>query len=87
MNDTTDPGKIKSDAYEWRKEANNTYTRTMSIYYRHRTDTHILETNITEKEYFRRRLDGTAQGTDKRDVDLLEHMCYNKNIRDINYED
>ena len=45
----------------WNKESNGTYTRTLSIYYKNgRSDNHIMETGVSEKEYFRRRLDGTA---------------------------
>ena len=45
---------------DWRKEADGTWTKSMNIHYRNgRVDTHLMESGVTEKEYFKRRLDGT----------------------------
>lgn len=46
---------------EWCKEKDGLYTKYMSISYRNgRVDRHIMESGVTEKEYFQRRLDGSA---------------------------
>lgn len=51
---------ILSNGGEWHKVKNGTYTKYMRIHYRDgRVDQHILESNVTEKEYFKRKLDGT----------------------------
>lgn len=51
---------ILSGGGEWLKEHNGTYSKYMSIHYRDgRVDRHIMETGVTEKEFFKRRLDGT----------------------------
>jgi len=52
---------ILSGGGEWSKEENGSYTKYMRIHYRDgRVDQHIMESGVTEKEYFRRRLDGSA---------------------------
>lgn len=52
---------ILSGGAEWRKEENNTYTKYMTISYKNgRSDIHLMESGVTEKEFFRRRLDGSA---------------------------
>ena len=61
MNDDDNESITYGENYIWYKEANGTYTRTVSIYYKNgRQDNHIMESNVSEKEYFLRRLDGTA---------------------------
>lgn len=45
---------------EWVLEEDGLYYKYISIHYRHgRVDRHIMESSVTEKEYFKRRLDGT----------------------------
>ena len=47
--------------FEWSQQSNGTYTKSMTIYYRHgRHVSQIIEENVSEKEYFMRKLDGTA---------------------------
>lgn len=47
--------------YGWSKQPNGTYTKSLTIYYKHGRQLHqIIEENISEKEYFKRKLDGTA---------------------------
>lgn len=61
MNNDEEGEILDKGRYVWNEESNGTYTKTVSIYYRHgRMDTHILEEGISQKEYFRRKLDGTA---------------------------
>ena len=51
---------ILSGGGEWLKESDGTYTKYMSISYKNgRVDRHTMESDVTEKEYFKRRLDGT----------------------------
>ena len=51
---------ILSGGGEWLKENDGTYTKYMSISYKNgRVNRHIMESGVTEKEFFKRRLDGT----------------------------
>lgn len=46
---------------EWVLEEDGLWSKYICIHHRHgRVDRHTLESNVTEKEYFRRKLDGTA---------------------------
>ena len=46
---------------EWLKENDGSYTKYMSIQYKNgRVDRHLMESGVTEKEFFQRRLDGSA---------------------------
>lgn len=61
MNDDDKVDTLYGGQYVWNKEPNGTYTCTLSIYYKNgRCDNHIMEDGVSEKEYFRRKLDGTA---------------------------
>ena len=52
---------IQGGGAEWLKEEDGSYTKYMRIHYRDgRVDQHIMESGVTEKEYFQRRLDGSA---------------------------
>lgn len=56
-NDTEDKTTLSG---EWVLENDGLWSKYISIHYRHgRVDRHTLESNVTEKEYFKRRLDGT----------------------------
>lgn len=62
MNDRIEYGTVlKENNGEWLKELNGTYTRYLCIYYRNgRVDKHVVESCVSEKEYFRRKLNGTV---------------------------
>jgi hypothetical protein len=60
MDDDWEDETILSGGGEWLKESDGTYTKYMSISYKNgRVDRHRMESGITEKEFFKRRLDGT----------------------------
>lgn len=45
----------------WEKQSDGTYTKSLTIYYKHGKQLQqIIEENVSEKEYFKRKLDGTA---------------------------
>jgi len=45
---------------EWLKEKDGLYTKYMNIHYKDgRVDRHIMESGVTEKEYFKKKLDGS----------------------------
>ena len=45
----------------WIKHTDGSYTKIMTVYYKHgKIDFQILEENVSEKDYFKRKLDGTA---------------------------
>lgn len=60
MNDE-DFGTTYGGNYVWERRENGMYTQTLRVYYKNGryTDT-ILREDITEKEYFKFKLDGTA---------------------------
>jgi len=59
MEDQKD-GTLLGGGSEWLKEDDSTYTKYMCIHYRDgRIDRHIMESGLSEKEYFKRRLDGS----------------------------
>jgi len=52
---------ILSGGGEWLKEKDGSYTKYMSVHYRDgRVDRHIMESGVTEKEYFKKKLDGSV---------------------------
>lgn len=56
LSDTTYGG-----AFGWEKQSDGTYTKSLTIYYkRGRPMQQIIEENVSEKEYFKRKLNGTA---------------------------
>lgn len=60
MNDD-ETGTTYGADYGWSKQENGTYTKSMIIYYKNgKNDYVVLEENVSEKEYFKRKLDGTA---------------------------
>ena len=61
MNDDNLDDTTFSGAYGWEKQSDGTYTKSLTIYYkRGRPLRQIMEENISEKEYFKRKLNGTA---------------------------
>lgn len=60
MNDDWEDETLLGGGGEWLKESDGTYTKYMCIHYKNgRTDRHTMESDVSEKEYFKRRLDGT----------------------------
>lgn len=60
MNDN-DLNTVYEGYFEWSQQIDGTYTKSLTIYYRYgRHQQQIIEENISEKEYFKRKLDGTA---------------------------
>ncbi len=60
MNDNN-VGTTLSGNWGWEKQDDGTYTKSLTIYYKHGRNLHqIIEENVSEKEYFKRKLDGTA---------------------------
>lgn len=49
--------------YSWHEEADGTYTYVLNVEYKDGTIAYeVIEENISGKEYFKRKLDGSAQG-------------------------
>ena len=55
------PGPIINSGWCWTKQMDGTYTKSLTIYYKHGRNLHqVVEENVSENEYFKRKLDGTA---------------------------